>query len=58
MQQPTRAESPPQRDAVTDRSFIQKLFGASDAHPEAQNFAAQQPEDSNLDQRVRESGEW
>lgn len=58
MQQPNRAECPPQRDAATDQSFMQKLFGGGESIPTAPKYVPASHEDSNLDQRVRESGEW
>ncbi len=57
MQQPDSAQSPPQRDAAADWSLVQKMFGSKDRAP-IQQRSSVPPDDSDLDQRVRESGEW
>ena len=58
MQQLHLAESPQQREAALAGTFVQRLFqwGAPATTQTPSN--ADQFEDSNLDQRVRESGEW
>lgn len=58
MQQPFRAESPPQRDAAADRSLVQKFFGSAEPARAPQRIAEPPQEDNDLDQRVRQSGEW
>lgn len=58
MQQLKMAESPQQREAALAGTFVQRLFQWGAPVPTQTPSNADQFEDSNLDQRVRESGEW
>ena len=58
MQQLKMAESPQQREVALASTFVQKLFHWGSQNPNQTPSNADQFEDSNLDQRVRESGEW
>ena len=58
MQQLKIAEYPQQRDVALAGTFVQRLFNWGAQIPLQTPSNADQFEDSNLDQRVRESGEW
>lgn len=58
MQQLKMAESPQQREVALAGTFVQRLLHWGTQIPSQTPSNADQFEDSNLDQRVRESGEW
>ena len=58
MQHQYFAESPQQRDAVLANTFVQRLFHWNEPTPLKTPVREDQFDAVDLDQRVRESGEW
>lgn len=58
MQQLKIAEKPPTLNAELMRFFIQRLMTWGAESPPPKPFNADRFDDCDLDQRVRQSGEW
>lgn len=60
MQQPKMLEQPQQHQAVLESAFAQRLmgWGVQFAHQTPSNCEQFETNCPDLDQRVRESGEW